>query len=245
MTVRVELLSLNLWNLNEPLDERMERARAWVADETPDLLVLQEVSTLPNTGRTQAHELADAAGHDHVHFQRSWHGRNRDQGLAITSVDPLAPLDVVELPEVEGDELRILQQVEAETAAGPLRVANTHLAWRPDDMPGRIRQAAVLARELADCPVPVVLAGDLNDVHGSSPLLELEDTAGLRDVCRSDRPTFASENPWTWQVSLMDRRIDHVLVRDLQAASSEVVLTGQDAPPVSDHYGVRCVVEVT
>ncbi|MDX1621941.1 MAG: hypothetical protein R3320_13165, partial [Nitriliruptorales bacterium] len=60
-----------------------------------------------------------------------------------------------------------------------------------------------------------------------------------------DRPTFASENPWTWQVSLMDRRIDHVLVRDLQAASSEVVLTGEDAPPVSDHYGVRCVVEVT
>lgn len=232
----VQLVTLNLWNLNAPLRERMERAAAWIEAHRPDIVVMQEVC--PIGGRTQAH--AVAPGYEHVHFDRATGSGERAQGLAVATDLPLTPLDPVELPEVAGDERRILQQVEVASEAGPLRVANTHLAWRLEDEPGRVRQAAAVGRALADCPEPVVLAGDLNDVHGSPPLRELEDT-GLTDVCSDEEPTFAAENPWTWQVSLFDRRIDHVLLRGaIDAAGTELVMTGEDAGPVSDHYGVSC-----
>lgn len=237
MVSEVLILTINLWNLNAPLPERMERAKTWIRTHRPDITVMQEVC--PLEGRTQAHVIA--AGYQHVHFDRATGTGERIQGLAVATDLPMAPLDPVELPEVEGDERRILQQVEVSAEAGPFRVANTHLAWRLEDEAGRVRQTAAIGRALADCHGPVVLAGDLNDVHGSPPLRELADTAGLTDVCSDERPSFAAENPWTWQVSLMDRRIDHVLVRGaIDAVGTDLVMTGEDAPPVSDHYGVTC-----
>lgn len=234
----LSLLTLNLWNVNPPLELRMSRARTWVGDHAPDLLALQEVSTLDD-GATQAHLLAAAAGHDHVVFQPTWRGDRRDQGNAICSRLPLRELDPVRLPDVEGDEPRILEQVEVQGPVGPLRVATTHLAWRVADTAGRVLQAAAIVRALDDCADPLVLAGDLNAVHGSPPLNELAEQGALVDACGDDRPTFAAGNPWTWQPSLLGRRVDHVLLRgDLRARAVEVVLDGDAAPPASDHYGV-------
>ncbi|MDX1620044.1 MAG: endonuclease/exonuclease/phosphatase family protein [Nitriliruptorales bacterium] len=245
MTVGIDLLTLNLWNLGAPVEVRMQRARTWVGDEVPDLLVLQEVSSLPGgpAGWTQAHQLADAAGHEHVSFDRTWSGDDRDQGLAVVSTFPLSTLEPVALPEVDDDEPRLLQRVEVATPGGPLRVANTHLAWRIDDQPGRVEQAAAITHALGERHVPTVLAGDLNDVHGSPPLTVLTES-GFDDVCGDDRPTFDADNPWTFQEELYDRRVDHVLVRGIDADPAEVVLSGDDVPPVSDHYGVRCTLRV-
>lgn len=241
--MRIDLLTLNLWNLSPPLEARTAALESWLARSHPDVLALQEVGTVG--GRTQAHRLAAAARYRHVHFVAATRARGWEQGLAVVSDLPMTALDPTPLPDAPGDETRLLQQVELRVGAGRLRVANTHLAWEPGHTEERTSQAAVITDTLAGCPDPVVLVGDLNDVHGSPPLRELIQGAGLTDRCDDDQPTFAADNPWTWQPLLLDRRVDHVLAHEAVATPRvEVVLTGEDAPRVSDHYGVRAHLEV-
>lgn len=240
--VPLSVLTLNLWNLNEPLELRMQRLERWLAEHRPDVVALQEVAAAE--GATQAHRLA-AAGDWQVHYQRATGDADRHQGLAVLTGPAAAGLPTVELPEVAGDEPRILQQVEVPVGAVRLRLANTHLAWRPADTAGRVRQAATVARGLADAAEPVLLVGDLNDVHDSPPLRELAGTGGLLDRCDDDQPTFAADNPWTWQPELLDRRVDHVLSDGgVTVTAVRRVLTGGDGPVVSDHHGVLARVGV-
>lgn len=235
--MNLDVLTLNLWNLSDPLEARMAGLESWLSRVHPDLLALQEVGTVGD--RTQAHRLAAAAGYANVRFLGATRRRGWEQGLAVVADLPLTSLSPVPLPDAPHDETRVLQQVEATVGTGTLRVANTHLSWEPAHTRERTRQAAVIAETLAGCEDPVVVLGDLNDVHGSPPLLTLEEGAGLRDRCDDDRPTFAAENQWTWQPALLDRRVDHVLAGDdVDVLRAEVVLTGAEGARVSDHYGV-------
>jgi len=59
-------------------------------------------------------------------------------------------------------------------------------------------------------------------------------------VAGRPRATFSFTNPFASQYWLLGRRIDHVLVSpELRVLEARRVLTGTDAPVVSDHYGVR------
>lgn len=241
--MRVELLTLNLWNLSPPLEARTAALESWLARSHPDVLALQEVGTVG--GRTQAHRLAAAAHYRNVHFVAATRRRGWEQGLAVVSDLPMTALEPTPLPDAPGDETRILQQVEVRIRADRLRLANTHLAWEPGQTEERTRQAAAITDALAGCPDPLVLVGDLNDVHGSPPLRELTGRTALTDRCCDDDPTFAADNPWTWQPLLLDRRVDHVLAHEsVRTPRVDVVLTGEDAPRVSDHYGIRAQLEL-
>ncbi len=247
----LEVLSLNLWNVSGPVRRRMDALASELRRRPVDLVALQEVSTID--GRTQAAALAAAAGYPHVHDDRAWRSRRRQEGLAVLSRHPIAPLAVTELPSVRRDQPRILQRVRLEVGDRRLLVANTHLTFRRRDGRRRARQAQVVRDVLAQDAGPRLLLGDLNDVAGSPALRVLTDPppagAGLVDI--ADRasgarlgPTFSLRNryarllPW-----LCGRRVDHVLGDPaLQAPRAEVVFTGDDAPVVSDHYGLRVTI---
>jgi len=95
---------------------------------------------------------------------------------------------------------------------------------------------------------PMILVGDLNASSWSPAVRRLlapsPRGAGLRDAHAAAagraRATFSLANPFANQYSLLGRRVDHVLVSpDLRVIDARRVLTGSDAPVVSDHYGVR------
>lgn len=236
----MEILTLNLWGTNGPAEERLAALAAVLREHRPDVVALQEVERHGDV--TQAHWLAEAAGYPHVCAVRTGRGAKRGEGLAVLCAEEPNPLDMVALPGRMAAHPRGLQLVDVPGFGGMVRVANTHLAWRLDDTDLRVEQAAAIRDELDGWSGPAVLAGDLNDVAGSPPLRLLA-AAGFADALSAaggrDRPTFDAANPYLWQPELAGRRVDHVLVRGLAATAGAVVFTGEDAPMVSDHFGVR------
>jgi poly(A) polymerase len=144
--------------------------------------------------------------------------------------------------------------ITAETAAGPVVVATTHLT---SDHTGaaeqRGRELTRLAEGLGDLEgAEVVLLGDFNDASAGP-----EHALGLRDAWTEihgvdDRtPTFdPTTNPLAAVMSLTGRaaRLDRVLLRGTALRAAAARLRG-DAPAgpdglfVSDHYGVSVDLE--
>jgi endonuclease/exonuclease/phosphatase family metal-dependent hydrolase len=139
--------------------------------------------------------------------------------------------------------------------AGALPVIVTCLEWEPAYAGDRVAQAQAVA-DLAtdpalDGPAPVIVTGDLNaapDAPVLRPLREVLSDAwadGGGDPAaaslRSDHP-FASRQ----HTELIDRRIDHVLVRPgrpgVTVRSSAARLAGAaiDGLDPSDHLAVVC-----
>lgn len=244
---RLTLLTLNLWNVNPPVDERLDRLVGALRGRRPDLLALQEVSAVD--GVNQAERIAVGAGFRSCHYSQAWSTPIREEGLALLSDLPISALPDVRLPDVPEEAARILQHAELSLPSGAVvRVANTHLSWRVDASVTRTAQAEWIRAELLAWDGPLVLVGDLNDTADSEPLRVLLDAdthwRGLVDcygaLHTDDGWTFDRRNPWTWQVQLMDRRIDHILAsHHFDVLHAAVVFTGEDAPVVSDHYGVQ------
>lgn len=238
--ISLEILTLNLWGTNGPAYERMANLVAYLREAPPDVVALQEVEGWDGT--TQAHHLAREAGYTSVSVVRTGRWLRRGEGLAVLANREAHLVDMVALDSTLRDHPRGVQLVDVPAFDGVVRVANTHLAWRLDATEQRVEQVTGIRDELAGWTGPAVVAGDLNDVAGSSPL-DVLTAAGFADALAAaggrDRPTFDRANPYLWQPELADRRVDHVLVHGLEATAAQVVLTGEDAPIVSDHFGLR------
>jgi endonuclease/exonuclease/phosphatase family metal-dependent hydrolase len=242
MTGALSVLTLNLWNVNQPLRLRMDRLVDYLRSDPPDVVALQEDRRAG--GRLQSETIAARAGYDFVHTVRATCDPWPEEGLAVLTRLPSRPWPSIPLPR-----MRMLQRVVVRVAQGGPRlvVANTHLAYRRSDAARRLAQSRIvcdaLDRSIARCPV--VLCGDMNDDPRSEPL-EAFRRAGLTDAWEAAGGggiglTFSSANPWTTEAFLPDRRLDYVLVSPGSAIGAcDIVLTGDDGwGPVSDHYGVR------
>lgn len=139
-------------------------------------------------------------------------------GLALLSALPVLEHDVLDLGMARGDiARRAAQVVTVKMRDGSLlRVANTHLTYRPQSSPGQLRR---LARALPPTPHPTVIVGDLNTVW---PLTLA--AVGYRRAVRAR----------TWPAYRPVAQLDHVLVdRKPLAAVGEVAdVTGSDHRPV-------------
>ena len=121
-TMSFGVLTLNLWNINGPLDTRYGALEMGLERLRPDIVCLQEVDRDPQSGRSQSELIAKMCSHAHL---------VEDNGLAIVSSIPIVRSAHVSLPEFPGDFPR--QSLSAELAIDnrPLLVTNTHLAYPP------------------------------------------------------------------------------------------------------------------
>lgn len=240
------VLTLNLWGANGPVRRRLADLVAYLRARRPQVLALQEVE--PVGGVDTAERLATQLGYDTVQLVRTEAaaGAERGEGLAILTDLSVVQASSIRLPEAPRDHPRCFQQVDVELPDGtPVRLGNTHLSWRLRQAGHRLAQATAIRAALADWRGPLVVMGDFNDVPQSKTLRALTgpDGVGLADSYAAaadvDMATFHPDNPYAEQRQLLDRRVDHVLVRGLEPAAAEIVLTGDEGPVVSDHYGVR------
>ncbi len=243
--VPLHVLTINLWGDNPPLAKRMSGLIAYLQRERPHVVALQEVAKLSD--RSQADDLAEACGYVAYHVDTGrllWPG----EGLAVLTQLPADAAPTIPLPHgLEDAHLRALQQLDVQMPEGAVvRVANTHLAFPLGASRLRQQQAERILEELEGFAGPAVVVGDLNDVIGSRPLRVLTD-AGFLDcygaVHEEECWTFHPANAYAEQTELLERRVDHVLARGLEIVDAAVVLTGQEEPVVSDHYGVRATLE--
>jgi endonuclease/exonuclease/phosphatase family metal-dependent hydrolase len=137
---------------------------------------------------------------------------------------------------------------------GTLRVVVTCVEWEPkyaDDQRDQMRALTALCRDPdLDGELPLVLAGDLNAAPDSpllSPLLAVMDDAWSLGDGDPDAVSLDSRHPEAPDVPhLIDRRIDHVLVRPGRAGRrvrvDRAFLAGDavDGLDASDHKAVVC-----
>lgn len=239
------VMSANLWNLNEPLAERMGRFSAMVADVKPDLIAMQEVCPTPGSLTRLQVELVDAlAGYEL--FYTVAHATQRDlEGLAIASRVP--PDEARSYPLPGGgaafEPARVVQYVRIRWGTGWLGVFNTHLAYHHSSEPLRVRQAEFigdLARQLAELrPYDgLVLCGDLNATPTSAPVARLQSRAGLDNpwlALSQHRYSFAATNPYLGGDPDQDSWLDYILTRDVVPVSLRLLDDWPDGP-ASDHY---------
>lgn len=201
-----------------PLWERRRAlVLATVAQEQPDLILLQECATDEDAAPgapNQAAQLAEALGYTLVYHPASLSRRRVAQhGQAVLAAPGWTVLGSVslDLPSAAfptKDSTRMVLCVELLGPTGRWRVFNLHLSL---DRSARLRSVELLLGWIAGLgvkPAATVLAGDFNEVPEGLPLARLRE-AGWQDAWERLAPagpgdTFPTPDPFI--------RLDYVLV---------------------------------
>ena len=212
------------WNLHHGVGEdgKLDLARiaALIKAQQPDVVALQEVDNKCRRSGSvdQAAELAKLTGMSGV-FGKAMDHDGGEYGQAILSKHPIGATKVHRLP---GDgEPRIGFEALVTIGGKPLRMVSVHLDHQQDAR--RLKQAEALAAALGQGELPIILAGDFNDVPGS-PVLQAFG-AGWTAMAKKE-PVF------TAPASKPAAEIDHVLLRACEARGLLEVLPEAVA---SDH----------
>ena len=238
------VLTLNLWNISEPLAARYGALENGLKRLRPSIVCLQEADRDPKSGRSQAELVAKMCDHAHV---------VHDNELAIICASPIMRSCSVSLPEFPGDFPRQALTAELLIEGRSLLVTNTHLAYPPEMKEERKRQAEVLLAAIARArstakPVTQVLCGDFNDTPDSPAVRAVLDSEeNFQDAfaqCHPGSPgiTYACHNRYVDPAWTLDERIDYVFAsRDLVIKDCSVVFDGNNGFDLaSDHFGVFC-----
>jgi endonuclease/exonuclease/phosphatase family metal-dependent hydrolase len=247
------VLTLNIWNISEPLERRMSLLIAGLNELKPDIVCLQEVSPHPALSRLQSEIVAQRCGFAHHRFSLTGHWQNRDEGLAVLSRYPIARTATVALPEFPGDRTRQVLFAEIEIASHRMLIANTHLAYALHMTEERKSQVLALNGAIGDYrrkfeAHSVVICGDFNDKPDSPAIRAmLGDELKRFDAfasCNAGREghTFTSKNPYVDGTLWPDWRVDYIFGdSELEPVDCRVVFDGNDGLAIaSDHFGVFC-----
>jgi len=246
--VTFRLLTLNLWNISEPLEARYHALAAGLKKLRPEIVCLQEVYRDPKSGRSQAELVAEMC-----HF----HHRVEENGLSILSSQPVVRSAIEPLPQMPDDPPRQVLLAEFVLEARRLLVVNTHLAYQPKMIEGRRKQAqailtAIRRHDSNSEDFPKILCGDFNDVPDSPAIrLVLNDELGFRDAFAKCHPhsrglTYSpTRNPYVDPTWTENQRIDYIFLNGgLRPKNCSVVFDGtRGLDLVSDHFGVFCSIQ--
>ncbi len=227
----VRVMTWNLWWRFGPWQQRLEAIVAVVAEEQPDLLLLQEVWA--DADGSSAGHIAAALGHHCALSADPFEGRRgAAAGFhdAIVRRGPLLDVESHAMPGVDGapGHRRALTAV-VDAPHGRWPVLCTHLDHRFDESALREAQCRAVLELVAarrgdpERDPPMVVAGDFNAVPDSDevrmltgrraapvPGLVLSDC--WEHVGASDGATWRRDNPYQSATAWPDRRLDYVFV---------------------------------
>jgi endonuclease/exonuclease/phosphatase family metal-dependent hydrolase len=233
---RLRVLSYNIHHA-EGIDGRLdlERIARVITESKADLVALQEVDRKAARTKSvdQPAELARLTGL-HVAFGGNIELQGGDYGNAVLSRFPIRRHENHKLPCFENGEQRGVLDVEIEwpDSTSRLRLLATHLDHRRDDRE-RVASAQAINALVQQAELPVLLAGDLNDVSGSSALVEFGKSWARSNA--QPLPTIPVNKP--------TRQIDFVLSRPTgrwHAVETRVL----DEAVASDHRAILAILEL-
>ena len=258
-------MQIATWNVNS-VRTRLDQVLAWLEQEQPDLLCLQETKVDDPLFPLEAFETAG--------WQVSVHGQKAYNGVALVSREPLEDVRcgfVGELPDdAEAQQLGEQKRVISAMLDG-VRVLNLYVpngsSLKSDKYPYKLAWLTCLQRYLsaqAERGEPLCMVGDFNiapearDIHDPERLsggimasaaereaLSTVLNGRLQDVFRVFEPDAGHWSWWDYRTGAWDRdrgwRIDHIYLCDelLGLARSCVIhkhVRGNDQP--SDHAPV-------
>jgi len=235
--MRFRLATINFWGTSEPLEGRIELAKAQLAAVDADAIGMQEVRPIDGkSGTTTADVLAAHLDMEAVYeVTLRWQDDaffpghpGGEEGLAILSRYPIAEHRVTRLPDERPTEARILLSAKIDTPVGETWVHTTHLHWRLADGMARERQVVAIDEVVRsiDSERPQLLCGDFNAEPEADEirfLRGLTTLAGRRTHYQDAwQRCYPGERGWTWAMTNentqplrsidIDRRIDYIFV---------------------------------
>ena len=235
--LRLRVLSYNIHHA-EGVDGQLDlkRIATVIQSVEPDLVALQEVDKQVTRSQAvdQPAELARLT-QMHVGFGGNIELQGGHYGNAILSRFPIQAHNNIRLPNFDNGEQRgaIAAEIAIPGHAQPLLLLATHLDHRRDGRE-RVASAEALNQLVAEQPQrPALLAGDLNDIHGSRTLQEF-----------AKQWTHSTPEPLpTIPVTTPSRQIDFVLYHP-QPRWKVIEVQVLDEPVASDHRPILAVLEL-
>lgn len=239
----MKILSLNLWNINAPLVERMHNLEIFIKRNHPDVIAFQEVSRLPN-GRLQVEDILQSNGYANIFYRLSGFWGSRDEGLMIASKKKMERIIDKSLPLAPNDMprgligIRIIEGSDSGTV-----VVNTHLAYTLDNESGRRKQIQFILNELSTLSTTdkIIFCGDFNEDASVKNVYSIMLSNGFKDTFKdpSQPFSFADANKYVVPELWPNRRIDYIFERNIHNIVSHCVMCETDGYSLSsDHYGI-------
>ncbi|MBU0551849.1 endonuclease/exonuclease/phosphatase family protein [Myxococcota bacterium] len=225
-----EILTFNLQCLKDWPDRRHQLAVALSARQ-PGALLLQEACYDPKMRDEALQYLCGAlSGASGVRYEAVWAETHTAwerfrEGIAVLTRWPVIRQEIISLPH-EGDFPRKAILVECQREAGPVVLACTHLSHRSSSLRIKQSEALLVALEPFAQGAPALVGGDFN-AGPEDPAVARFIEAGFHSAHADRLLTFPSHRP--------SMKIDHILLRGLQAASSARLF---ESPTLSDHLGL-------
>jgi len=242
----LKILSINLWNINSPIQKRMNNLNSFITFNKPDIICFQEVSYYG--GKIQVHDILCKGEYFFKYFKSgNWYGR--EEGLIIASKYPISNSRKYLLPRNDAfnDFQRILMGSTIRIKKNKLRVYNTHLSYHvlsAINRIGQIDQILKIINSENSRSDSVILCGDFNEdpddglvyknILNNYPI-KLNDSW----VERNKTLTFCQSNPYVDSKLWPNRRIDYIFSSENLPLYSYRVLDQDIISDIcSDHYGV-------
>lgn len=266
--LRIRVLTLNIWNREEPWEARLELMRRGIAKLAPDVIGIQEDVQLGN--RRLSDEIKAGLGYEstfgiadelELGLFLGHSGRISDEvgpnlflGNSVLSRFAIVAKKTIALPHGGTAERRSLLVTGLATPAGVLPFCVTHLNWRAGE--SQVRQAQI--RAITDCmnilrrpsDLPAILVGDFNAAPNSKEMLFLRAhhwKDSYESIVTIPGHTFdALRNPFARRTASDRRRIDYIFVRAPGRPMSSSVVLDECVGGVcaSDHFGVLAEIEI-
>jgi len=203
----------------------LDRIAQVVLSAKADVVCLQEVDrNLPRTAHLDFPALLSEKLGMKAYFEPNYRFDGGEYGNAIFTNLPMESLKNHALPNPPGLEPRGCLELKVKLGAGTLTILNTHLGLRREE------RAAQVEAVLKFLPGERALfAGDLNEVPTGAPVLAL--LGPLRDSFVAS----ASGPDKTYSTTVLDRRIDYVLVTPELRVTHARILNDPESAAASDH----------
>ena len=237
----MKIITLNTWGNSGPYEERWSFFLEELVTDKPDILCLQEVFSSALVEKVKK-------AFPYFNILSAY-----EAGLVIMTRFPVVESQIVKYKTISQNERENRQAILAklEIDGKQITIANTHLSWRPEDETIRYKQVKELLQALVNKADTSLLAGDFNDVRGSTAIEEIE-RAGYLNLCQLCHPdsknvTWDNQNPFiqTHSVKFPDRQIDFLflhqkLITPNTIKSCNVILNHPNPNGIypSDHYGI-------
>jgi endonuclease/exonuclease/phosphatase family metal-dependent hydrolase len=169
--VTLKVLTLNLWNVSGPYEDRKVGIREWIERLDPDVVGFQEA--MRDGGFDQVGELLAGLPYE-IEFARASMWGDREFGNAVASRWRISDKEVVSLPDLDTNEGRVALSVTVDAPFGELSLTCTHLNWKLHH--GFVREAQVVPlcdmvlRRRPSAGFPPIIVGDFNADPDSSEI---------------------------------------------------------------------------
>lgn len=230
------IVTLNVLQTGHQAELRYPAIESALQALSPDIVTLQEVRRL-GPDRTSADTLLDG-------YHRAVDGRYRGYHLAILSRYPIKR--TVRVP-FRTNRARMAFGAVLDVGGTEVLVLTTHLDYQLRHHRQRRAQLTQLFAAAADFTGPAIVTGDLNFGDGApeSDAIPPSWTDAWR-ACHPTAPGFTwdnDKNPMARRGRLRgepSRRLDRVIVRQMDTEESRLVLTAPIRPGLwaSDHFGL-------